>query len=235
MKAFRHTCSSKASLLKAWRPGGRLSHYRGNCFYMCLCREHIKNQWAQRAQIYKHFFTHSTKASLLKSSTLGVGWGTIWGNRLILHPYTVYILVPCVKEHQIVSRSWPCGLVSSPLRTYDTFPTFSLEIFFQPPPLEEFLEINFEFPMVSILHWNVCLFVYSRLSNFSAITGDRAANLGLCSALWAFEQGWIFIVPHLLRHGTSVYTVSSERPAPTSHCGIRSPDSRIIRSLSPTL
>jgi hypothetical protein len=29
------------------------------------------------------------------------------------------------------------------LRTYDTFPTFSLEKNFQPPPYEEFLEINF--------------------------------------------------------------------------------------------
>jgi hypothetical protein len=67
------------------------------------------------------------------------------------------------------------------------------------------------------------------------IAGDRAANLGLWSALRAFEQGGIFIVPHLLRHGTSVYTVSSERPAPTSHSGIRTPDARIIRSLCPTL
>jgi hypothetical protein len=62
------------------------------------------------------------------------------------------------------------------------------------------------------------LFVYSRTSNFSAIwrlspsTGYRAANFGLCSALRAFEQGDIFIVPHLLRHRTSVYTASSERP-----------------------
>jgi hypothetical protein len=38
-------------------------------------------------------------------------------------------------------------------------------------------------------------------------------------------------VPHLLRHGTSVYTVSSEGPALTSHSGIRTGDARIIRSL----
>jgi hypothetical protein len=38
------------------------------------------------------------------------------------------------------------------LRTYDTFPTFSLEKIFQPPPFEEFLEMNFQFSMVSILH-----------------------------------------------------------------------------------
>jgi hypothetical protein len=30
------------------------------------------------------------------------------------------------------------------------------------------------------------------------ITGEGLQNLGLCSALRAFEQGEIFIVPHLL-------------------------------------
>jgi hypothetical protein len=29
-------------------------------------------------------------------------------------------------------------------------------------------------------------------------TGEGLPNLGLCSALTAFEQGGIFIVPHLL-------------------------------------
>jgi hypothetical protein len=62
----------------------------------------------------------------------------------------------------------------------------------------------------------VCLFLAARaiFSYLAAvtITGDGAANFGLCSALRAFEQGGIFIVPHQLRHGTSVYTVSSERP-----------------------
>jgi hypothetical protein len=62
------------------------------------------------------------------------------------------------------------------------------------------------------------------------ITGDRAANFGLCSVLRAFEQGGIFIVPHQLRHRNSVYTVSFERLAPTSHSGIRTPDAMIIRS-----
>jgi hypothetical protein len=44
------------------------------------------------------------------------------------------------------------------------------------------------------------------------IAGEGLQNLGLCSALRAFEQGGIFIVPHLLRHGTSVFPVSSEGP-----------------------
>jgi hypothetical protein len=34
------------------------------------------------------------------------------------------------------------------------------------------------------------------------IAGERLQNLGLCSALRAFEQGRIFIVPHLLWHGS---------------------------------
>jgi hypothetical protein len=44
------------------------------------------------------------------------------------------------------------------------------------------------------------------------IAGEGLQNLGLCSALRAFEQGAIFIVPHLLWHGTSVFPVSSEGP-----------------------
>jgi hypothetical protein len=46
------------------------------------------------------------------------------------------------------------------------------------------------------------------------IVGEGLQNLGLivCSALRAFEQGGIFIVPHLLWHGASVFPVSSEGP-----------------------
>jgi hypothetical protein len=45
------------------------------------------------------------------------------------------------------------------------------------------------------------------------ITGEGLQNLGLCSAPRAFEQGGIFIVPHLLWHGwTSVFPVASEGP-----------------------
>jgi hypothetical protein len=42
------------------------------------------------------------------------------------------------------------------------------------------------------------------------ITGEGLQNLGLCLALKAFEQGRIFIVPHLLWHETSIFPVSSE-------------------------
>jgi hypothetical protein len=42
--------------------------------------------------------------------------------------------------------------------------------------------------------------------------GEWLQNLGLCSAPRAFKQGGIFIVPHLLWHGTSVFPVSSEGP-----------------------
>jgi hypothetical protein len=40
----------------------------------------------------------------------------------------------------------------------------------------------------------------------------KGCKIGLCSALRAFEQGVVFIVPHLLWHGTSVFPVSSEKP-----------------------
>jgi hypothetical protein len=37
------------------------------------------------------------------------------------------------------------------------------------------------------------------------ITGEGLQNLGLCSALRAFEDDEIFIVPNLLWHGQSIY------------------------------
>jgi hypothetical protein len=49
------------------------------------------------------------------------------------------------------------------------------------------------------------------------ITGEGLQNLGPCSVLRAFEQGGIFIVPHLLWHGTSVYPFSS-KPDPHRAC-----------------
>jgi hypothetical protein len=42
--------------------------------------------------------------------------------------------------------------------------------------------------------------------------GEGLQNLGLCSAFRTYEQGGIFIVPHLLLHGTLVSPVSSEGP-----------------------
>jgi hypothetical protein len=42
--------------------------------------------------------------------------------------------------------------------------------------------------------------------------GEGMQNLGLSSVLRAFEQGRIFIVPHLMWYGTSVFPVSSEGP-----------------------
>jgi hypothetical protein len=44
------------------------------------------------------------------------------------------------------------------------------------------------------------------------IAGEGLQNLGLSLALRAFEQGGIFIMSHLLWHGTSVFPVSSEGP-----------------------
>jgi hypothetical protein len=44
------------------------------------------------------------------------------------------------------------------------------------------------------------------------IAGEGLQNLSLCSKLRAYEQGGVFIVPHLLWHRTSGFPVSSERP-----------------------
>jgi hypothetical protein len=47
-----------------------------------------------------------------------------------------------------------------------------------------------------VLHPAQDFFTYMETS--PVITGEGLQNLGLCSALKAFEQGGIFIVPHLL-------------------------------------
>jgi hypothetical protein len=46
------------------------------------------------------------------------------------------------------------------------------------------------------------------------IASEGLQNLGLCLALRAFEQEGVFIVPHQLWLGTSVFPVSSEGPPP---------------------
>ena len=62
------------------------------------------------------------------------------------------------------------------------------------------------------IHLNnlVCLEFFVPLKNFSLIWRHhhyqwRAANFDLCSALMAIEQWGFFNVPHLLRHGPTVY------------------------------
>jgi hypothetical protein len=65
--------------------------------------------------------------------------------------------------------------------------------------------------------WLIIYSFTSRLRIFHlygdvTIIGDGLQNLGLCSALRAFKQRGIFIVPHLLWHGTSGFPVSSEGP-----------------------
>jgi hypothetical protein len=72
--------------------------------------------------------------------------------------------------------------------------------------------INYCFTSCSrIVHW------YGDVT----IAGEGLQNLGLCSSLRAFEQGGIFIVPHLLWHRTSVFQVPSEEPPVSSYEGMR--------------
>jgi hypothetical protein len=44
------------------------------------------------------------------------------------------------------------------------------------------------------------------------ITGERIKKIRPMLGVQSFEQEGVFIVPHLLRHGTSVFPVSSEGP-----------------------
>jgi hypothetical protein len=95
------------------------------------------------------------------------------------------------------------------------------------------------FSQTNILHQDdvgslVCLQPHEQFFSYPSavtITGDRAANLDPCLALMTFSSEGSFSCRHLLRHGTSVYTVSSEGPASIFHSEIRTRDARITRSL----
>jgi hypothetical protein len=79
----------------------------------------------------------------------------------------------------------------------------------------------------------LCFFyIYQHQQFFSylvavTITGFRAANLDICSALVAFSSEGSFTC-HIYCDTASVYTVSSEGLAPTSHSGIPTRDVRTI-------
>jgi hypothetical protein len=71
-------------------------------------------------------------------------------------------------------------------------------------------------------HWLIVIYEFTSRSRIFHLYGDTTAgeglqNLGLCSALTAVEQGGIFIVPHLLWHGDSVFPVSTEGPPHLRH------------------
>jgi hypothetical protein len=56
-------------------------------------------------------------------------------------------------------------------------------------------------PEIDYLLIIYCFMSHSRIFHLYGdvtITGEGLQNLGLCSALRAFKQGEIFIVPHLL-------------------------------------
>jgi hypothetical protein len=69
-----------------------------------------------------------------------------------------------------------------------------------------------------ILRYRLIIYGFTSRSRIFHLYGDVTnadvglQNLILCSALRAFEHRGIFILPHLLWHGTSVFPVSSEGP-----------------------
>jgi hypothetical protein len=78
--------------------------------------------------------------------------------------------------------------------------------------------VNFESYVMDLLLMWLIIYGFTSCSRIFHLYGDVTTageglqNLGLCSALRAFEQGGIFIVQHLLWHGASVFSVSSEGP-----------------------
>jgi hypothetical protein len=68
---------------------------------------------------------------------------------------------------------------------------------------------------INFIDWLIIYGFMSRSRMFHlygdvTISGEGLQNLGLYSALTAFERGGIFTVPHLLWHSASVFPVSSE-------------------------
>jgi hypothetical protein len=61
---------------------------------------------------------------------------------------------------------------------------------------EDYLRFNLRPPRESFTHGDI------------AIAGEELQDLGLCSALMAFEQGGVFIVPLLLCLGIPVFPFS---------------------------
>ena len=61
----------------------------------------------------------------------------------------------------------------------------------------------------------VCMYVFHFYGDV-AIAGEGLQNLGQCSALRAFEQGEIFIVPLLLWHGASFFSSLIRKTTPLS-------------------
>jgi hypothetical protein len=52
--------------------------------------------------------------------------------------------------------------------------------------------------LIDYLRFYVLLKIFFHLYGDVTIAGEVLQNCGLCSALRAFEQGGVFIVPHLL-------------------------------------
>jgi hypothetical protein len=109
---------------------------------------------------------------------------------------------------------------------------------FYPMGLNSFIIYIFFFSKILLQYTCLLLFfVYNRLSNLSVILWlSPSMVIGLQMSVYAEHLLHLSVrsllrVPHLLWHGTSVHTVFSEGPDPTSHVWIRTRNVRIIRSL----
>jgi hypothetical protein len=148
--------------------------------------------------------------------------------------YIMSILFPCILTSWVAALGFALPPESGEKVSLEVTVLLSLAVFLL-MVTEQLPASSVNFPYVGKFCSNldmkqvtfVCLLVYSRRNNFSAVR-----QLPHMLVLNTYR---LFYVSHLLRHGTSIYTVSSEGSVPTYHSGIRTPDARIIRSLRPTL
>ena len=93
------------------------------------------------------------------------------------------------------------------------------KVSYSPETLSQFQSNSKQYPSINEYNLFSCLFVLLEnicLYGNVAIAGEGLQNACLCSASMAFEDGGIFIVPHLLWHGALVFVVSSEGPVQCS-------------------
>ena len=95
------------------------------------------------------------------------------------------------------------------------------KVSYSPETLSQFQSNSKQYQFINEYNLFSCLFVPLEnicLYGSVAIAGEGLQNAYacLCSATMAFEEGGIFIVPHLLWHGALVFVVSSEGPVQCS-------------------
>jgi hypothetical protein len=169
-------------------------------------------------------------------------------NRIVNMRAQVATFAGCPIPSQIGSRQAPKKTILKPCINYfrSEIRTIYPSAFNKPKVIKELIWLHKEYDWLidwlidGLIDWLIdwlidrltdwlidwCFTSRSRIVHLygdDTITGEGLQNLGLWSALRAFEQGGIFIVPQLLWHGSLFFPVSSKIPIqspPTTHKGM---------------